>query len=105
MNLQAVIGTGDLLIGVRRKCKHQNQLMQSVRTANLEASLQSTYRERHSTETAIVKIVNDMLRSLDDHLCVLLIMLDLSAASDTIDHKLLLHRFETSFGIQAEAKK
>ena len=81
------------------------QLKEDMTAHDLNQSARSAYREHHSTETAIVKIVNDMLRSLDDHLCVPLIMLDLSTAFDTIDHKLLLHRFETSFEIQAEAKK
>ena len=52
-----------------------------------------------------MKIVNDMLRSLDEGQCVLLVMLDLSAGFDTIDHELLLHTFETCFGIQSEAKE
>ena len=52
---------------------------------NLNQPAQSTYREYHSAGTAIVKIVNDMLRSLGKGQCVLLVMLDLSAAFDTID--------------------
>ena len=64
-----------------------------------------TCREYLSTETAIVKIVNDMLRSLDKGQCVLLVIQDLNAAFDTIDHELLLHRFEACFGIQSEAEE
>ena len=76
-----------------------------MRTHNLNQPTQSAYRENHSTETAIVKIVNDMLRSLDKGHCVLLVMLDLSAAFDTVDQELLLHRFEACFGIRSEAKE
>ena len=81
------------------------QLKNHMSKHNLNQPAQSAYRENHSTETAIVKIVNDMLRSLDKGQCVLLVLLDLSAAFDTIDHELLLHRFETCFGIQSEAKE
>ena len=70
----------------------------------LNPPLQSAYREHHSTETAIVKIMNDILLSLDKDMCVLLVMLDLSAAFDTVDHKLLFNRSEQSFGIQDGAK-
>ena len=72
---------------------------------NLHQPLQSAYRKYHSTETAIVKIMNDLLMALDSNQCVLLMLLDLSAASDTVDHELLLTRLEASFGIQNGAKE
>ncbi len=53
---------------------------------------------------ALVKIMNDMLLSLDDDKCILLVMLDLSAAFDTVNHTLLLDRFENCFGIKSGAK-
>ena len=80
------------------------QLTTHMTTNNLHQPLQSAYRKHHSTETAIVKIMNDLLMALDSNQCVLLIMLDLSAAFDTVDHELLLTRLEQSFGIQDGAK-
>ena len=80
-----------------------SQLTDHINSNNLDQPLQSAYKKLHSTETAIVKIVNDMLLSLDDDSFVLLVMLDLSAAFDTVDHTLLLNRFESSFGIGAGA--
>ena len=80
------------------------QFKEYMNEKKLNPPLQSAYREHHSTETALVKIMNDILLSLDKDMCVLLVMLDLSAAFDTVDHKLLFNRFEQSFGIQDGAK-
>ena len=75
------------------------QLKEYLKDQDLNQPLQSTFREFHSTETAIVKIINDILISLDKDQCILLVMLDLSAAFDTVNHTKLLSRFESSFGI------
>ena len=60
-------------------------------------SLQSAYRKHHSTESALLKVSNDILRTLDSQGEVILVLLDLSAAFDTIDHHLLLTRLRTYF--------
>ena len=70
---------------------------------NLCEPLQSAYRAHHSTETAMVKVMNDILLSIDSKKCVLLVLLDLSAAFDTIDHTVLMQRLTTSFGITGQA--
>ena len=44
------------------------------------------YREKHSIETALIKVQNDILSALDAGSSAMLLMLDLSAAFDTIDH-------------------
>ena len=66
---------------------------------NLLNQFQSAYRPGHSTETGLLKIVNDLLLSLDDGKISLLASLDLSAAFDTIDHNILLHRLKHDFGL------
>ena len=66
---------------------------------NLLNQFQSAYRPGHSTETALLKIVNDLLLSLDDGKISLLASLDLSPAFDTIDHDILLHRLQHDFGL------
>ena len=75
------------------------QLSNHLLTSNLFYSHQSAYRAGHSTETALLKIVNDLLSALDEDKVSLLSLLDLSAAFDTIDHSILLSRLSYSFGI------
>ena len=60
---------------------------------------QSAYRKFHSTESALLKVQNDILQSLENNCVTVLVLLDLSAAFDTIDHHILLHRLENLFGI------
>ena len=61
------------------------------------------FRVRHSTETALLKVQNDVLQALDKGSAVALIMLDLLAAFDTIDHTILLSRLQELFGVQGQA--
>ena len=61
-----------------------------LRDNDLEQSLQSAYKTFHSTETAVVKVHNDIISANDNQSYVILLLLDLSAAFDTVDHKILL---------------
>ena len=70
---------------------------------NLYSSVQSAYRERHSTETALLKVQSDILTALDSGSGAVLLMLDLSAAFDTIDHSILLSRLNSLYGISGDA--
>ena len=60
--------------------------------------LQSAYRKGHSTETALVIAVNDILSNMNKQHASILVLLDLSAALDAVDHAILLRGLETSFG-------
>ena len=68
-------------------------------TNALYLSLQSAYRKNHSMETAHLKVKNDILMKMNSQHAVLLILLDLSAAFDTVDHKILLRRLHSTTGI------
>ena len=70
---------------------------------NLREVRQSAYRKNHSTETAMLRLCNDILCEMDQGQCTLLVMLDLSAAFDTVDHKIILNRLDNNFGIKHNA--
>ena len=67
---------------------------------NLLTKFQSAYRPLHSTETALLCVMNDLLCSLDAGKGVILCLLDLSAAFDTIDHHIFFNRLHNRMGIQ-----
>ena len=70
---------------------------------SLHEKLQSAYKAKHSTETALLAVQNDILLNLDRKRGVILVLLDLSAAFDTIDHSFLLERLASKLGIGGKA--
>ena len=75
-----------------------NQIYAHVRENELFPELQSAYRSANSTETAQLKIVNDILLNMNSQHVSLLVLLDVSTAFDTVYHNILLRCLETSFG-------
>ena len=65
--------------------------------------MQSSYKKFHSTETALNNVLDDFLGAIDKKNLAMLIMQDLSAAFDTVDHNILLKRMETRLGICGNA--
>jgi len=61
--------------------------------------LQSAYRSHHSTETAVLKVLRDILYAVDDGDLSVLALLDLSSAFDAVNHDILLTRLRVSFAI------
>jgi len=76
-----------------------SRLERHLSAHKLHEERQSACKQFHSTESALLCVQNDILRSLGQNEATVLAMLDLSAAFDTIDHKNLLCRLEQHFGI------
>jgi len=78
------------------------QLMGVQSSADLLPTRQSGFRPGHSTEIAVLRVLSYILLALDrgDRDLAALILLDLMAAFDTVDHGILLQRLQRSFGIK-----
>lgn len=79
------------------------RLDQHLDNYRLRDPLQSAYRPHHSTETALLRVNHDIVEALDGQLSMVLVLLDLSAAFDVIDHSILFQRLEHSYGITGKA--
>lgn len=62
------------------------QLIAYIDTNDLDEKFQSAYKKNHSTETALIRVHNDIVMTIDSQKTVILLLLDLSAAFDTVDH-------------------
>uniref|UniRef100_A0A8C5HYQ9 Reverse transcriptase domain-containing protein n=1 Tax=Gouania willdenowi TaxID=441366 RepID=A0A8C5HYQ9_GOUWI len=79
-----------------------NQLSQFLTFNKIFDKFQSGFRSHHSTETALIKVINDIRLNTDSGKVSVLILLDLSAAFDTVDHTILLHRLQTWVGLNGK---
>ena len=75
------------------------QLIQHLHISDLGETYQSAYKRNHSTEMAFIRVHNEIAMAIDQHNSVILVLLDLSAAFDTVDHRILLLRLSNRFGI------
>ncbi len=80
-----------------------SQLYSFLEKNDVCEDFQSGFTPSHSTETALIRVTNDLLVSSDRGCISLLVLLDLSAAFNTIDHKILLNRLEHFVGISGSA--
>ena len=80
-----------------------NRLVSYLEQNHLDEPLQSAYKKFHSCETALVRVQNDMLCAIDKRCTVALLLLDLSAAFDTVDHNILLQRLHSRFSVRGKA--
>ena len=70
---------------------------------NLLIPNQYGYKKAHSTETLLVKVVNDILVAADKGSSTILLLLDLSAAFDTVDQRKLINILKNDIGIDGTA--
>ncbi len=82
-----------------------NQLNNYLNSNGYLDNFQSGFRVHHSTETALIKIINDIRFNSDSGKISVLVLLDLSAAFDTVDHNILLERLENWVGLSGMALK
>ena len=75
-----------------------SQVSSYLNSHDLHNTCQSAYRPGHSTETALLNVVNDLFLSLNRGNISLLALLDFSPAIDTIDQPILVHRLHADFG-------
>ena len=81
------------------------QIKQYITDNNLYPEFQSAYRSGHSTESALLRVHNDIAVALDRGDDVILVLLDLSSAFDTIDQFELIKMLEVKFGIRGTVLK
>ena len=67
--------------------------------------LQSGFRPGHSTETAVLQVLSELLQAVDRGNFGTLVLLDLTAAFDTVDQDIRLQRLQQTFGIDGAAHR
>ena len=80
-----------------------DQIQSHLAKNNLYPVFQSAYRKLHSTETALVKVHNDILTNMNTYHVTLLVLLDLSAPFDTVDPSILLTRLRSKLDLNGAA--
>ena len=79
------------------------RLQKYLEANKLNDPLQSAYKPFHNCETALMRVHNDILVAIDKHHCVMLLLLDLFAALDTVDHGILVTRLHSKYPISGIA--
>ena len=72
-------------------------------TSDLMPHFQSAYRPNHSCETALIKLMNDILWNMEEQCVTALVAIDLNAAFDTVDHNVLIKVLNKKFGLSNTA--
>ena len=81
------------------------QLQNHMKIHNLNSNSQYGYKKDHSTETLLLCAVNDLLLNLDNNKSSILMLIDLSAAFDTVDQTKLLTILYNEIGVTGIAFK
>ena len=79
------------------------QLNKYFELNKLYPNYQSSYREHHSCETALICMTDEIQKSVHEGKNVILLILDNSAAFDTVDQDILLEKLENSYYVKGKA--
>ena len=82
-----------------------NQLVSHIQDNNLSYICQSAYQQNCSIELGLLMVKTNIINALDKGKVAYLVLLDLSAVFDTINHNILLNRIDKRFGIKGMALK
>ena len=85
------------------KCCALLQFNEHCANHNLIPNFQSTYRPGYSTETSLLKLSNDIVWNMEQQQVTMVILLDLSAVFDMVDHNLLLSIYQRRYGVTDSA--
>ena len=80
-----------------------SQLMSFLEEHNILEVFQSGFKSLHSTKSALLRVFNYIFSTTDSGDCVILVLLDLTAAFDTVDHEILITRLKQWVGIRGLA--
>ena len=81
------------------------RLSEHLTVNGLHEELQSAYKPVHSTETALMRVQHDIANAMDTNQAALLVLLDMSAAFDTIDADILIDTLHTHLGVNGTPLK
>ena len=81
------------------------QLVDHIDSNGLKEIMQSVYKKHYSTETALLKVKSDILQNFKDGNITCLVLLDLLATFDMVNHNILLQRLQHRYGIKGVALK